>query len=405
MNTHAHLFKRYIAQASEYPTFTVDVERAEGIYIWDTQGKKYIDFISSICVNNLGHRHPQILEAIHKQMDQYLHVMVYGEFIQGPQLALAQKLAELLPEQLQKIFFLNSGSEAIEGAIKLARLYNKRKEIIGFAKSYHGSTMGAMSVLGHDKIRDTFEPLLPCHKMLPYNSEADLNAITTQTCCVIAEVIQSGAGMVCAEQNFLTQLRKRCTEVGALLIFDEIQTGFGRTAKLFAFEHYGVVPDILCIAKGMGGGMPISAFISSVALMELLNNEHPLLGHASTFGGHPLSCVSSLKALELINTPEILGQVEAKGQRIRNHLKTHPQILEVRGKGLFLAVVFKDPTHIEQIVERCMANGFITLWLLFNHEVLALTPPLTITNQEIDMAMAIFKQSLDEAFRTYEKQK
>lgn len=398
MNTNANLFKRYIAQASEYPTFTVDVDRAEGIYVWDTQGKRYIDFISSICVNNLGHRHPKIVQAIQEQMDKYLHVMVYGEFIQGPQLVLAQKLAEVLPPQLQKIFFLNSGSEAMEGAIKLARLYNKRKEIIGFSKSYHGSTMGAMSVLGHDEIRQTFEPLLPYHKMLRYNQEADLEAITQETCCVVAEVIQSGAGMVCAEKAFLKKLRERCTEVGALLIFDEIQTGFGRTGKLFAFEHYELVPDILCIAKGMGGGMPISAFVSSVELMELLNNEHPLLGHASTFGGHPLSCVSSLAALELINTEEILGRVEAKGQRIRKHLVSHPEIKEVRGKGLFLAVEFKHPENMDKIVERCMANGFISLWLLFNHDVLALTPPLIITDEEIDMAMSVFVKSINEAF-------
>lgn len=394
---HQHLFKRYIAQASNFPPFIVDVAKGEGVYIWNQEGKRYIDFISSICVNNVGHRNPVVLKALEEQMQKYLHIMVYGEFIQQPQLDLAEELCGSLPPQLQKIFLLNSGSESIEGAIKLARLYNHRGEIISFANSYHGSTMGAMSALGNEPIRQRFDPLLPEHKMLEYNNTDQLDAISDKTCCVVAEVIQSGGGMMEASQEFMQKLRQKCTEHGALLIFDEIQSGFGRTGKLFAFEHYNVVPDILCIAKGMGGGMPIGAFVASQELMALLDNEHPLMGHASTFGGHPMSCVASLAALRLIKSPEVLPKVEAKGQRIRRHLQEIPQVKEVHGKGLFFAAHFENDEITAKVQERCMENGLISFWLLFNHKALALTPPLTITNEEIDYGMELFKKSVREA--------
>ena len=392
-----HLFKRYIAQASEFEPFIIDVAKGEGVYVWDKEGKKYIDFISSICVNNVGHRNPVVLKALEEQMQKYLHIMVYGEFIQQPQLDLAETLCQCLPPNLQKIFLLNSGSEAIEGAIKLARLYNHRSEIISFANSYHGSTIGAMSALGNEPIRQRFDPLLPDHRLLEYDNEEPLDAISDKTCCVIAEVIQSGSGMKEAHAGFLRKLRQKCTEHGALLIFDEIQSGFGRTGRLFAFEHEGIVPDILCIAKGMGGGMPIGAFISSEALMKLLNNEHPLMGHASTFGGHPMSCAASLAALKLINSPEVLPKVEAKGERIRRHLQEIPQVKEVHGKGLFLAAHFENSRITAKVQERCMANGFISFWLLFNHQALGLTPPLTITEEEIDYGMELLKKSVREA--------
>lgn len=397
MNEHRHLFKKYIAQASEFEPFSLDIEKGEGIYLWDKAGKKYIDFISGICVNNVGHRNPVVMEAIQAQMQKYLHIMVYGEFIQQPQLDLAQTLCGQLPPQLQKIFLLNSGSEAIEGAVKLSRLYNHRSQIVSFARSYHGSTMGAMSALGNPPIRQRFEPLLPDHLLLEFNNTAQLEQITDKTCCVIAEVVQSGSGMTEATREFMQTLRQRCTQVGALLIFDEIQSGFGRTGKLFAFEHYGVVPDILCMAKGMGGGMPIGAFIASEELMELLNNEHPLMGHASTFGGHPLSCVSSLAALKLILSPQVLPLVEEKGQQIRRHLAQIPQVESVSGKGLFLAAHFKDEATTAKVQKRCMDNGFITFWLLFNHTALALTPPLTTTKEEIDLSMEVFRKSVCEA--------
>ena len=392
-----YLFKKYIAQASEFEPFSLDIERGEGIYLWDKAGKKYIDFISGICVNNVGHRNPAVIEAIERQMRKYLHVMVYGEFIQQPQLDLAQELCQNLPEGLQKIFLLNSGSEAIEGAMKLARLHNHRGQIVSFADSYHGSTMGAMSVLGNPPIRQRFDPLLPDHLLLEYNNVAQLEHITDKTCCVVAEVIQSGGGMRESTPEFLQALRTRCDQTGALLIFDEIQSGFGRTGKLFAFEHYGVVPDILCLAKGMGGGMPIGAFVSSPELMALLDNEHPLMGHASTFGGHPLSCAASLAALKLVLSSQVLPKVEEKGQRIRHHLLQLPQVRSISGKGLFLAAHFENESATAKVQERCMANGFITFWLLFNHNALALTPPLTATMDEIDMGMEIFKQSVLEA--------
>lgn len=397
MPDNRHLFKKYIAQASDFAPFCIDVEKGEGIYLWDKAGKKYIDFISGICVNNVGHRHPVVTKAIEEQMRKFLHVMVYGEFIQQPQLDLAAALCARLPSQLQKVFLLNSGSEAMEGAIKLARLYNHRSQIVSFSRSYHGSTMGAMSVLGNPPIRRRFDPLLPDHLLLEYNDVAQLEKITDKTCCVVAEVIQSGSGMTEATPGFMEALRRRCTQTGALLVFDEIQSGFGRTGKLFAFEHYGQVPDILCLAKGMGGGMPIGAFVSSPELMSLLDNEHPLMGHASTFGGHPLSCAASLAALEIILGPQVLPLVEEKGRRIRHHLQDIPQVVSVSGKGLFLAARFQDEKLTARVQERCMANGLITFWLLFNHEALALTPPLVITDEEIDRSMDVFKRSVREA--------
>lgn len=395
MQNNRSLFKKYIAQSSDFEPFSLDIEKGEGVFVWDKAGKKYIDFISGICVNNVGHRHPAVIAAIEEQMRKYLHVMVYGEFIQQPQLDLAQALCAQLPERLQEVFLLNSGSEVIEGAIKLARLYNHRSQIVSFANSYHGSTMGAMSVLGNTPIQQRFDPLLPDHLLLEYNNVAALEHITDKTCCVVAEVIQSGSGMVEATQEFMQALRERCTQTGTLLIFDEIQSGFGRCGKLFAFEHYGVEPDILCLAKGMGGGMPIGAFIASHELMSLLDNEHPLMGHASTFGGHPLSCVASLAALNTILS--LLPQVESKGQRIRRHLQELPQLRSVSGKGLFLAAHFNDPTATAKVQARCMENGFITFWLLFNHTALALTPPLTATEEEIDLGMEIFKKSVRQA--------
>lgn len=394
---HRHLFKRYIAQASNYPPFTLDAARAEGVYLWDTDGKRYIDFISSICVNNVGHRHPAVMQALEAQMRQYLHVMVYGEFIQQPQLELAEALCAILPPQLQKVFFLNSGSEAVEGAVKLARLKNHRREIVSFARSYHGSTMGAMSLLGEKDIQAVFKPLLPEHRLLPYNDAAALSHITDNTCCVVAEVIQSGGGVVEAEDAFLQALRRRCDETGALLIFDEIQTGFGRSGQWFAFEKSGVVPDVLCLAKGMGGGMPIGAFVASEELMALLDNEHPLLGHASTFGGHPLSCAAALASLQVIGSDEVLPRIYAKEQRIREHIARIPAVEELRGRGLFLGAKLKDAATTQKVVERCLQNGLIVFWPLFNKEVVDFTPPLTISDAEIDEAMEIFRRSVEEA--------
>ena len=392
MNSSA-LFKRYLAQTSTFKPFIIDVERAEGVYIWDKSGKEYIDFTSGMCANNLGNRHPKVIAAIEKQLQKFSHTMVYGEFIQQPQIDFAQKICSLLPANLQQLFYVNSGSEAIEGAIKLARLNNHRSEIISFKNSYHGSTMGAMSAIGNESFRSLFQPLLPDAKILEFNNLAQLSEITEKTCCVITEVMRSGAGMELPNPLFLQALRSRCNETGALLIFDEIQTGFGRTGKLFAFEHYEVVPDILCIAKSMGGGLPIGAFVSSIERMNRLNNGHPLLGHATTFGGHPVSCAAGLVSLEIISDPKFLSQINHNETLIRNYFQ-HPKIKEIRGKGQFLAVELNDSVDIENVVTTCIDNGLLLLWLLFNYQSLALTPALIITEEDIKKASEIFKAAL-----------
>ncbi len=397
-----NLFRRYLAQASTFEPFIVDVDRADGVYVWDKSGKRYFDFISSICVNNIGHRNPAVMEALQAQMEKYLHVMVYGEFMQQPQIDYAARLCSFLPLELQKVFLVNSGSEAIEGAIKLARLHNGgqgfngstsgRSEIISFRGSYHGSTTGAMSALGNKEIHDLFNPLLPHTVLYDYGDISCIEKITQKTCCVILEPIQAGSGMTIPSVDFLQAIRKRCTEVGALLIYDEIQTGFGRTGKLFAFEHSGAVPDVLCIAKGMGGGMPIGAFVASEKLMSLLDNDHPLKGHASTFGGHPLSCVAALASLNVVN--DLLPSLQKKEMRIRKYLAEMPQITEVKGCGLFLAACFENNYDTEKLVQRCIDSGFISFYPLFNHSAMCLTPPLTITSQEIDEAITLFKNAI-----------
>ncbi|MDR1974221.1 MAG: aspartate aminotransferase family protein [Bacteroidales bacterium] len=384
-----NLFRRYMAQASDFDPFIIDVSHTEGVYVWDKSGKRYFDFISSICVNNVGHRHPAVMAALHEQMEKYLHVMVYGEFIQQPQIDYVARLCSFLPPTLQKAFLVNSGSEAIEGAIKLARLYNKRAEIISFRGSYHGSTMGAMSALGDTPIHDRFSPLLPQTVLYEYNDLGAIEKITDKTCCVIVEPIQAGTGMTVPTVEFLKAIRQRCSEVGALLIYDEIQTGFGRTGKLFAFEHSGAVPDILCIAKSMGGGMPIGAFVASEELMLLLESDHPLKGHASTFGGHPLSCVAALASLNVI--VELLPCLAQKEARIRKWLSEIPQVRAVTGKGLFLAAHFSEDFDTNRLVERLMSSGFISFYPLFNHSAMCLTPPLVATDEEIDEAMLLFK--------------
>ena len=386
MQNSKELFKKYIAQTSTFDAFQIDVATAEGIYVYDKAGKQYIDLMSGIAVSNIGHRHPEVIKAIKEQVDKYLHVMVYGEFIESPQVKLAQRLADLLPDTLNMTFFVNSGSEAVEGAMKLARKYTNRSEIIAFKGGYHGSTLGAVSILGEEKYKQDFRPLIPDVKILEFNYLNDLDQITNKTSCVVIEVIQAGSGIRIPNKEFLKKLRQKCTETGALLIFDEIQTGFGRTGKLFAFMHYDVIPDVLCIAKSMGGGMPIGAFISSNIIMDSLNDSHPLLGHATTFGGHPVSCAASLAALNVLIDNNIMDDVEIKANLFKSSLKDHPNIKEIRSVGLFMAIELKDSSKIDKIVERCIENGIITYWFLYNHDSLSIVPPLTITNEEIKEA-------------------
>jgi len=376
-------FKKFIAQISDFKPFQLEINKAEGLYVEDIYGKKFIDLMSGISVSNIGHRHPKVIEAIKQQLELYLHVMVYGEFIESPQVKLAEKLCSLLPHNLNSIFYVNSGSEAIEGALKLAKKFTKRTEIVSFKDSYHGSTAGALSLLSCREFKQPFLPLLPDVRIIEFNNTENLKQITEKTACVITEVIQAGSGIIPANKYFFTALKKRCNEVGALLIFDEIQTCYGRTGKLFAFEHYNVTPDILCIGKSFGGEMPLGAFISSKQIMDILSEGHPLYGHATTFGGHPVCCAASLATLNVLLNDDVISKVNEKSEKFVSYLKNHPAIKEIRGIGLFLAVEVVKSNIIESIIEEFINNGIITYWFLFNHSCFSIIPPLTIDEFEI----------------------
>lgn len=387
------LFLNYLAQTSSSP-IGIEVEKAEGIYIYDTSGKKYIDFISGISVSNSGHRHPKVLEAIQKQLDKYLHVMVYGEYIQYPQVQLARKLASLLPENLSVSYFVNSGSEAVEGAIKLAKRYTGRGEIIAFNNAYHGSTHGSLSIMGNESMQTAFRPLLPGIKHISINEFAGLEQITTSTACVIIEPVQGEAGIIASQKEYLQALRKKCTQTGTLLIFDEIQTGFGRTGSLFAFEQYEVVPDILVLAKGMGGGLPIGAFISSKEIMSTLSYA-PVLGHITTFGGNALCCAAALGNLEAILEERLIAGVEKKSRMIVDALTGLKKVKEIRAAGLMIAVELESYEAVQNVIDQCLEKGLITDWFLFNDRSLRICPPLIITEDEIEISCGILKKVLN----------
>ncbi|MBP1630521.1 MAG: aminotransferase class [Bacteroidetes bacterium] len=399
MKTELKEFRQYVAQVGEIDPIMIDVQKAEGIYVWDTEGKEYIDMLSGICVGNIGHRNPRVIDAVKAQMDKYMHVMVYGEFVQSPQLEYAKYLMANLPKGFDQIFYVNSGSEAIEGALKTAKIFTKRTEVISFKNSYHGSTLGAVSMLSAEEFTEKFRPLIPDCRSIEYNNEEDLEKITTKTACVVAESIQAGAGVILPSNDFLKRLRQRCTEFGALLIMDEIQTGFGRSGRLFAFENYGIVPDILCIAKGMGGGMPIGAFVGSKEIMNSLNNHHPLIGHATTFGGHPLSCVAALETLKTIVEDKLMEGVEEKGELYKT-LLVHPRIKEVRGIGLFNCMELKEDENNKEVDwSRVLINlfeeGIISGTHLFNSNCISIKPPLTITEEEIRESCSRILRALD----------
>ncbi|PIQ48203.1 MAG: aspartate aminotransferase family protein [Cytophagales bacterium CG12_big_fil_rev_8_21_14_0_65_40_12] len=389
------VFLNHLAQTSPFP-LKIEVAKAEGTYIYDVDGKSYLDFISGIAVTNIGHRHPHVVNAIKHQLDQYMHVMAYGEFIQTPQNKLAEKLASLLPPQLNSCYFVNSGAEANEGALKLAKRVTGRTQIISCKKSYHGSTHGALSVSGNEVKKYAFRPLLPDVHFIEFNKMDDLAMITTQTACVIIEPIQGDAGVRIPSLVYMKALRERCTAMGALLIFDEIQTGFGRTGTLFCFEQMGVIPDILTIAKAMGGGMPIGGFISSKENMDLFTHN-PMLGHITTFGGHPVVCASALANLEVIENESLLADVEEKGALIES-LIGHPKIIEIRRRGLMFAVEFESAELVAQIVNKCLENGLITFWFLSCPESFRLAPPLTISVQEIEKGCKIIRGAIEEVF-------
>jgi acetylornithine/succinyldiaminopimelate/putrescine aminotransferase len=386
------IFLRHLAPTTQFP-FAIPIERAEGIYLYSPDGKKYMDMISGIGVSNVGHRHPKVLEAIRAQLDKHLHVMVYGEYIQSSSNMLAKRLADLLPPALDCTYFVNSGTEANEAALKLAKRVTGRTNIVSFRKSYHGSTHGSMSVSGNEKKKLPFRPLLPDVAFIEFNNIADLDTITRQTACVIMETIQGDAGVRVPSRDFMLALRKQCDETGALLILDEIQCGMGRTGTLFAFEQFGIHPDIVTIAKAFGGGLPIGAFISSYEHMQLLAHDPPL-GHITTFGGNPVCCAAALASLEVITG--LLSDVERKGKRIEDRLK-HNQIREVRRAGLMMAFDFDSEERVQRIVAEALNAGVVCFWFLSHPNSFRLAPPLTISDDEADHACDVILKAIEKS--------
>ena len=386
------LFLQHLAPTSAFPLL-LQVDRAEGIYLFDETGKAYIDLISGIGVSGLGHCHPEVVAAIQQQSQRYLHTMVYGEYVLSPQVELAQLLAQHLPDTLDSVYFVNSGTEATEGAMKLAKRYTGRHEIISCINAYHGSTQGAISLMNNEELTQGFRPLLPGIRHIDFNCEFCLQKISDKTAAVILETVQGEWGVRKPQKAFLQKLRARCTEVGALLILDEIQAGMGRTGSLFAFEQYGIVPDVLLLAKGLGGGMPIGAFIASAEVMKVLSFD-PILGHITTFGGHPVSCAAALATLRVLTESDLIAQVPKK-EALFLELLQHPLIRDVRSAGLMMAVELKDFDQVQKVIKTCIENGLITDWFLFNDRSLRIAPPLIITEQEIRKACSIILAALD----------
>ncbi len=387
------MFFRHLGLPSANP-LGLEITGAERIFLTGKDGQKYIDLVSGISVSNLGHGHPAIKKAIKDQVDQYLHLMVYGKYIQSPQVRFVRLLAGQLPESLQTTFLVNSGSEAIEGALKLAKRYTGKHKIISFKNAYHGGTHGALSILGNERLKQAFRPLLPEVYHAEFNNNDGLDIIDEQTACVVIEPIQAEAGIIEADMCFLQALKQKCTEKGCLLIFDEIQTGFGRTGRLFAWQHYGIPPDILCLAKGMGGGMPIGAFVSSVEIMKSLTFE-PELGHITTFGGHPVSSAAALANLETILDDNLLKNAKDKGVCIKSSIASHPLVKEVRGKGLFMGVDLGDKDICRQVYLNLLANQIIVDQFLFNQNAFRIAPPLIINEQETKLICSGILQCLD----------
>lgn len=390
------LFLLNNAQTSFTPRM-LHIERAEGVYLYGPDDKPYIDFVSGFAVSNVGHRHPKVVQAIKDQVDKYMHLAVYGEYIQSPQVLYATKIVSVLPETINSVYFVNSGAEATEGALKLAKKYTGRKKIISCNKAYHGSTHGALSVMGNEYYKDAYQPLLPGVEFIEFNKAEDLLKIDTDTACVIMETIQGEAGVRVPDLTYMQALRKRCTETGTLLILDEIQTGFGRTGKLFAFEHYAISPDILLLAKGIGGGMPIGAFCASRDIMSTLA-DNPILGHITTFGGHPVCCAAGLATLTAIMDENMMEGIDKKEALLRREL-VHPAIKEVRGQGLMLCIQLDSFAQVEQVSKLCIQNGVIVDWFLHCDTALRIAPPLVITHEEIVRACNVIKNALSQ----YEK--
>lgn len=388
-------FLKYQAQTTPHP-LALEISHASGSYIYSTQGKKYLDFVAGVSATSLGHCHPRVVKAIQEQTEKYLHVMVYGEYAQGPAVELAKLLASHLPDPLEKTYLTNSGTEAIEGALKLARRFTGRQEIIAARCAYHGNTMGSLSLMSHEERVKPFRPLIGNVAFIDYNSQEDLQKITSTTAAVILETIQGGAGFVIPQDNYLQKVKERCIKTGALLILDEIQPGFGRTGKLFGFEHYGVVPDIVVMGKGMGGGLPIGAFTASSEIMDSLM-DNPKLGHITTFGGNPVIAAAALATLQEITTTDLMAETLEKEEYIRD-LLVHPLINEIRGMGLMLALITPSEEIATSIILKCQEKGLILFWLLFEKKAVRLTPPLTITIAELKVGCGIILDILNEMY-------
>jgi len=392
MPTLRQLFLANNAQTTNFPLL-LEFERAEGVYMYNSEGKVYIDLISGIGVSNLGHSNPKVIEAIKQQVDKYMHLMVYGEYVQTPQVKFAEKLISVFPKNLQSVYFTNSGTEAVEGALKLAKRFTGRQQIIACHNSYHGSTHGALSVMGNEEYKQAYRPLLPGVNFIRFNNADDLSQITEETACVIIETVQGEAGIRVPDVAYMQALRAKCTETGTLLILDEIQAAFGRTGKLFGFEHFGIVPDILLLAKALGGGMPVGAFVASHNIMSALK-ENPILGHITTFGGHPVCCAAGLAALEVLLDDKLCEQVAEKEALIRS-LLIHPSIKQIRGKGLMLAAELESFDLNKKIIDRCIENGVIVDWFLHCSNAMRIAPPLIITHDEIRKACEVVLEAVE----------
>jgi acetylornithine/N-succinyldiaminopimelate aminotransferase len=391
-------FYRHIAQTSDNP-IGLEISHAQGIYLYTTDGRRYTDFISGIAVSSLGHSHPKVVQAVQEQAAKHMHVMVYGEFIQKSQSDLAELLVSQLPESLQRIYFVNSGTEANEGALKLAKKHTRRTKLVAFKNSYHGDTHGSLSVTGRDVYRDPYLPLLPDVHFLDFNSSEGFEQIDENTACVILEPIQGEGGIIAADPVWLKTLRARCTEVGALLIFDEIQSGFGRTGTLFVFQQYGVVPDILCMAKAMGGGLPLGAFASSDAIFKAFKYDPPL-NHVTTFGGHPVSCAASHAALSALLSENLMSRADVIESTVRDTLK-HPSIKEIRGKGAMLGVQLHTYEQTKRVVETCFERGILLGWTLHSNTLIRVAPPLVISDDQLQETLNEILKVVDQVGLVY----
>ena len=392
MNKRLNTFLTHQGQTNQSP-YLIDVEKAEGIYIYDKNGKRYMDMIAGVAVNNIGHNHPKVIAAIQEQLSKHLHVMVYGEYLQDSQLGLAKNLASTLPKCLNCSYIVNSGTEANEAALKLAKRYTGRQQIVSCKNSYHGSTHGSLSVTGNETKQSSFKPLLPQVNFITFNDIDSLELISDKTACVLIETIQGDAGLRKPTQQFITALREKCTETGALLIFDEVQVGMGRTGKMFAFEHYNVVPDILTLGKALGGGMPIGAFISSTEIMHSLTHN-PMLGHITTFGGHPINCAAANACINVLKEENWIAEAESKGQYLEGLLKQHPAIKEIRRAGLFFAVELCNEDMVAKTVKTCLDKGLIGFWFLSTPTAFRLSPPLSISKAQLKEAGEIILECL-----------